>query len=109
MRATGRRIGYVAPNAIVADRYQVHDTVCQRRKDPRTRTDHVNDQCIAIGWAGYDVKVAWLPPEHYLAHRLGDALAHSCRSGRLKVQGPDGKLLVRVREAPTAGRSSRSS
>lgn len=45
----GRDIGYVAPNAIVADRYQVRDTVCQRREDPRTWTDHVNDQCIAIG------------------------------------------------------------
>ena len=78
--ATGRRIGYVAPNAIVADRYQVHDTVCQRREDPRTWTDHVNDQCIVVGWAGYDAKVAWLPPEHYLAHALGAALAQSCRN-----------------------------
>jgi S-adenosylmethionine synthetase len=99
VRATGRRIGYVAPNAIVADRYRVHDTVCQRREDPRTWTDHVNDQCIAIGWAGYDAKVGWLPPEHYLAHRLGATLTRSCRQGRLRGQGPDGKLLVRVRES----------
>jgi S-adenosylmethionine synthetase len=99
VRATGRRIGYVAPNAIDADRYQVHDHVCQRREDPRTWTDHVNDQCIAVGWAGYDAKVGWLPPEHYLAHRFGDALARSCRDGRLKGQGPDGKLLVRLRES----------
>jgi S-adenosylmethionine synthetase len=99
VRATGRRIGYVAPNAIVADRYHVHDHVCQRREDPRTWTDHVNDQCIALGWAGYDAKVGWLPPEHYLAHRLGYALARSCRDGRLEGQGPDGKLLVRLRES----------
>jgi S-adenosylmethionine synthetase len=99
VRATGRRIGYVAPNAIVADRYEVHDTVCQRREDPRTWTDHVNDQCIAIGWAGYDERVAWLPPEHYLAHQFGAALRQSCGGGRLKGQGPDGKLLVRVRES----------
>lgn len=92
-------IGYVAPNAIEADRYEVSDTVCQRREDPRTWTDHVNDQCISVGWAGYDAKVAWLPPEHYLAHTLGAALAHSCRGGRLAGQGPDGKLLVRVRES----------
>jgi S-adenosylmethionine synthetase len=59
----------------------------------------VNDQCIAIGWAGYDAKVGWLPPEHYLAHQLGATLAGSCRSGRLERQGPDGKLLVRVRES----------
>ena len=102
VRATGRRIGYVAPNAIVADRYQVHDHICQFRVDPRTWTDHVNDQCIVIGWAGYDAKVAWLPPEHYLAHRLGDALARSCQNGRLEGQGPDGKLLVRLRESTDA-------
>jgi S-adenosylmethionine synthetase len=99
VRATGRRIGYVAGNAVDADRYQVHDTVCQRREDPRTWTDRVNDQCIAIGWAGYDAAVAWLPPEHYLARRLGAQLARSCQDGRLKGQGPDGKLLVRVRES----------
>ncbi len=98
VRATARRVGYVAPNAIDADRYEVRDTVCQRREDPRTWTDHVNDQCIAIGWAGYDEKVAWLPPEHFLAHDFGRALARSCRTGRLTAQGPDGKLLVRVRE-----------
>ena len=99
VRATGRRIGYVAPNAIDADRYQVRDTVCQRREDPRTWTDHVNDQCIVIGWAGYDAKVSWLPPEHYLAHSIGRALARSCQDGRLKGHGPDGKLLVRLRES----------
>ena len=99
VRVVGRRIGYVAPNAIVADRYQVHDTVCQRREDPRTWTDHVNDQSITIGWAGYDEKVLWLPPEHHLAHRFGAALRTSCDGGRLKGHGPDGKLLVRVRES----------
>jgi S-adenosylmethionine synthetase len=99
VRATGRRIGYVAPNAIDADRYQVRDTVCQRREDPQTWTDHVNDQCIVIGWAGYDAKVSWLPPEHYLAHTIGRALARSCQEGRLKGHGPDGKLLVRLRES----------
>ena len=99
VRATGRRIGYVKPNAIDADLYDVRDTVCQRRADPRTWTDAVNDQCISVGWAGYDEKVGWLPPEHYLVHTLGKALAHSCREGRLKGQGPDGKLLVRVRES----------
>lgn len=99
VRDTGRRIGYVAPNAIDATRYHVHDVVCQRREDPRTWSDHVNDQCVSVGWAGYDEKVGWLPPEHFLVHTFGRALARSCRSGRLKGQGPDGKLLVRVRES----------
>jgi len=99
VRAVGRDIGYVAGNAVDADRYEVRDTVCQRREDPRTWTDAVNDQCISIGWAGYDARVGWLPPEHFLAHRLGEALAASCRAGRLARQGPDGKLLVRMRES----------
>jgi len=102
VRAVGRGIGYVGPNAVVADRYQVEDAVCQRREDPRTWTDRVNDQCVTVGWAGYDARVAWLPPEHFLAHALGTALADSCRAGRLRGQGPDGKLLLRLRENPDA-------
>lgn len=98
VRRIGAGIGYVPGNAIDAGRYQVHDTVCQRREDPRTWTDRVNDQCITAGWAGYDAKVGWLPPEHYLAQCLGRALFESCRTGRLAGEGPDGKLLVRVRE-----------
>jgi S-adenosylmethionine synthetase len=99
VRSVGRDIGYLAGNAIDADRYEVRDTVRQRREDPRTWTDHVNDQSIAIGWAGYDARVGWLPPEHFLAHRLGESLAASCKAGRLVRQGPDGKLLVRMRES----------
>ena len=98
VRAVGREIGYVEPNPVVADRYVVDDAVCQSREDPRRWTDHVNDQCIAIGWAGYEERVAWLPPEHFLAHGLAGALWDSCRSGRLRGHGPDGKLLVRLRE-----------
>jgi S-adenosylmethionine synthetase len=102
VRAAGREIGYVEPNVLVADRYEVIDTVSQRREDPRTWTDRVNDQCIAVGWAGYDTRVAWLPPEHFLARTLGAALAQSCRAGRLLGEGPDGKLLLRMRENPGA-------
>ena len=98
VKEVGREIGYVAPNCIVADQYTVHDHVCKETRDPREWTEHVNDQCITIGWAGYDEKVDWLPPEHFLAHHLKDAIWQSCTFGRLKDQGPDGKVLVRVRE-----------
>lgn len=98
VREVGRDIGYVAPNPVVADAYVVDDAVCQRREDPRRWTDHVNDQCVTVGWAGYDGKVGWLPPEHFLAHALVGALWDSCRAGRLRGHGPDGKLLVRLRE-----------
>ena len=99
VRKVGRELGYVVGNAINVARYQVRDSVCQRREDPRTWTQHVNDQSIAIGWAGYDEQVAWLPPEHYLAHAFREALTASFAAGRLRFQGPDGKLLVRLREA----------
>jgi S-adenosylmethionine synthetase len=99
VREVGRAIGYIEPCPVVADRYRVRDSVCQELRDPREWTDHVNDQCIAIGWAGYDEKVRFLPPEHFLVLELKDALWRSIKGGRLKGQGPDGKLLVRVRES----------
>jgi S-adenosylmethionine synthetase len=96
--ATGIAIGYTAGNHIDARQYRVTDTVCRVIGDPTQWTGHVNDQAICIGWAGYDEKVDWLPIEHWLARELRDALFASCKSGRLTGQGPDGKLIVRVRE-----------
>ncbi len=96
--ATGIAIGYTAGNHIDARQYRVTDTVCRVIGDPTQWTTKVNDQAICIGWAGYDAKVDWLPIEHWLAREFRDALFASCQSGRLKGQGPDGKLIVRVRE-----------
>ena len=98
VRRTGRELGYVAGNAIEADRYVIHSSVCDLRTDATQWTRHVNDQCISVGWAGYDEKVAFLPPEHYLAHVFREALTQSFATGRLVRQGPDGKLIVRLRE-----------
>jgi S-adenosylmethionine synthetase len=58
----------------------------------------VNDQAIVIGWAGYDAKVDYLPPEHFLALAFRAELWDACRGGALGRCGPDGKLLVRLRE-----------
>jgi S-adenosylmethionine synthetase len=102
VRRVGRQVGYAAGTTLDAARYVVHDTVCQSVDDPRVWTDRVNDQCITVGWAGYDAKTCWLPPEHFLAQTLGGALAHACRIGPLSGEGPDGKLLVRLREQPGA-------
>jgi S-adenosylmethionine synthetase len=102
VREVGHNIGYVRGNAIDADRYQVTDVVCRFVRDPREWTDHVNDQAIVIGWAAYDEKTHFLSPEHFLADRLCCALFESCRGGELSGQGPDGKLLVRIRENPEA-------
>ncbi len=93
-----RDVGYTGENAVQADRFIVVDKVCQDLVDPRRWTDHVNDQCIVVGYAGYDALTRFLPPEQFLALSLREALADSCRSDLLKGQGPDGKLLVRVRE-----------
>ena len=86
-------------NAIDVERYQLSDAICRHTGDPTEWTHHVNDQAIVIGWAGYDAEIRHLPPEHFLAHALREALDASFRpGGRLERQGPDGKLLVRLRE-----------
>ena len=95
---TGRDLGYRDGNWIDARKYRVDDTVCQLVDEPDRWSAKVNDQSIVIGWAGYDAKTAYLPPEHYAAHAFRDALARSCKSGLLAGEGPDGKLLVRMRE-----------
>jgi S-adenosylmethionine synthetase len=51
-----------------------------------------------IGWAGYDDKVQYLPPEHFLALEFRTALWEACQGGELSRCGPDGKLIVRLRE-----------
>jgi S-adenosylmethionine synthetase len=95
---TGLAIGYGPGNHIDANRYQVTSTLCMDVGDPSRYTSHVNDQAITIGWAGYDAKTRYLPPEHFLAHWFADALFRSCREGVLAGHGPDGKLMVRIRE-----------
>jgi len=95
---TGLAIGYSPGNHIDASRYRVTSTICQRVDDPTPWSRYVNDQAVVIGWAGYDEKTRYLPPEHYLAHIFCEALAESCRGGLLLRQGPDGKLIVRLRE-----------
>lgn len=97
---TGEAIGYVAGNHIEAVRYTVHSAVCQVVDDPARFTAKVNDQSVVIGWAGYDAKTRYLPPEHHLCHVFREALFGSCRTGALAGQGPDGKLLLRLREEP---------
>ncbi|MBC2663783.1 methionine adenosyltransferase domain-containing protein [Novosphingobium flavum] len=96
--AAGRSIGLDGDNWIDASRYRIHSALCLETRDPAPWSHHVNDQCIIAGWAGYDAKVAYLPPEHFLALALRDALFTSCRSGALLGHGPDGKVLVRLRE-----------
>ncbi|MBK6900451.1 MAG: methionine adenosyltransferase domain-containing protein [bacterium] len=95
---TGLAIGYVPGNHVDANRYTVHSAVCEVLGDPARFTGKVNDQSVVLGWAGYDARTRYLPPEHYLCHVLREALAAACADGPLAGQGPDGKLLLRLRE-----------
>ena len=95
---TGRSIGYTEDNWIDAEQYKIDSTICHFVDDPSRWSTKVNDQSIVVGWAGYDERTGYLPPEHFLAHLLREALSSSCRDGVLGGQGPDGKLMVRIRE-----------
>ena len=79
--------------------WQVTNAVCRYDVDPTRWTRHVNDQAIVIGWAGYDAKVQLaaaraLPGARVPRRAVGGVL----QSGELARCGPDGKLIVRVRE-----------
>ena len=81
--------------------WRVTNAVCRYDVDPRQWSRHVNDQAIVIGWAGYDAKVRYLPPEHFLALEFRTALWEAClhdSGAELAGCGPDGKLIVRLRE-----------
>jgi S-adenosylmethionine synthetase len=95
---TGFAIGLDASNHVDASRYHVTDTVCKNIGDPNEGRDICDDQSIVVGYAGYDRKTRYLPPEHFLVHTLADELWAECRGGRLKGCGPDGKVLITMRE-----------
>ncbi len=97
----GREIGYTQDNHIDVERYKVSDHVCRIQADPAEYAGYYGDQCIAIGWAGYDRKTHFLPPEQFLVHCFRTALNDAVCPGSgapLSGEGPDGKLLVRLRE-----------
>ena len=92
-----RRIGYTSPEG-APKLFAVADAACRYREEPRLWTRKVNDQAVCMGWAGYDAATRFLPPEHFLAHSLREALEAALRGGPLAGQGPDGKLLLSMAE-----------
>ena len=94
----GRNVGYTENNWIDAARYHIVNTISIMNDDSTCWTTRVNDQAICIGWAGYDECTCFLPPEHFLAHHFRTALEAAFVHGPLKLEGPDGKILVRMRE-----------
>ncbi len=99
VREVGERIGYVADNHIDAGRYRVLSEICFIQHDPRPYTAIVHDQSIVVGWAGYDEKTRYLPPEHFLVHEFRRDVMASLKGGPLLDEGPDGKFLVIIRES----------
>lgn len=97
----GKRIGYTPENHIDVEKYQIDSHICFITDDPRPWTQSVNDQAICIGWAGYDEQTHYLPPEQFLVHYLRQTLVEALKNGPLSGEGPDGKLLVRIREHAT--------
>jgi len=97
VRRVAREVGYCGGNWIDGDRYRVTDTICRVVADPTRWTRHVNDQSIVVGHAWGDARTHYLPPETFLAHAFRRALTDACRDGELRGEGPDGKLLVRMR------------
>ena len=96
--ATGLALGLDEHNWIDARRYRVADTLCRNLGDPTEGRGVCDDQCIVVGYAAHDAKTRFLPPEQFLVHAFREALWASCRGGSLTGAGPDGKLLVRMRE-----------
>lgn len=94
----GQEIGYTKDNYIDVTRYKIMDHICWITRDPREWTHYSNDQCIVVGYAGYDALTHYLPPEHFLVWYLREALVVALTDGPLRLQGPDGKLLITIRE-----------
>ncbi len=97
----GKKIGYTPENHIDVEQYHIDSQICFITDDPRSWTQSVNDQAICIGWAGYDEQTHYLPPEQFLVHFLRQTLIEELKNGSLSGEGPDGKLLVRIKEHTT--------
>lgn len=94
----GVKIGYTPQNHIDATKYKVNSEICLMKGNPDYWGKFVNDQSIVVGWAGYDEKTRYLPPEHFLVNFLSEKLSSECLRGDLKGLGPDGKIMAIVEE-----------
>ena len=97
----GLSLGFDEKNWINSRQYNITDTLCRNLDDPTEGRRICDDQSIVIGYAGYDSKTRYLPPEQFLVHALCNALWKSCREGQMRGCGPDGKVLVIMREEAT--------
>lgn len=94
---TGEETGYTKENYIDASRYKILDHICRFTESPLKWTNFVNDQSVIIGYAGYDAKTRFLPPEHFAAWHIREQVIRQLNES-LKGHGPDGKILVIIDE-----------
>lgn len=97
----GLDIGYAEGSVIDVFRYKIKNSICMVvNKDVSKYSEYINDQSIVTGWAGYDEKTNFLPPEHFFAVYLRDKVMENCKNGFMKGFGPDGKIVVIIDEKP---------
>ncbi len=81
-----------------------HDLCCDPlTPDEREVRRASDDQAVCVGYACGDESMEFLPPAHWLAHRLGAALHEWRLAHAADVLGPDFKLLPVLEELPTLG------
>lgn len=90
----GDEIGYTKENHIDVRKYEIIDKICWLTEAPQKWTHYVNDQSIVTGYAGYDSKTNFLPPEHFAAWYFREQVIRELIGGQLKGHGPDGKVLI---------------
>ena len=94
----GLEIGYSGRNFIDIKKYKIIDKICWITEPPKKWTDFVNDQSIVIGYAGYDTKTNYLPPEHFVAWYFREEITKEFSGKIINGLGPDGKILIVIDE-----------
>ena len=94
----GDEIGYTKENHIDVRKYNIIDKICWLTEAPQKWTHFVNDQSIITGYAGYDSKTNFLPPEHFAAWHFREWIIRELHDGQLQGHGPDGKVLIIMEE-----------
>jgi len=89
--------GYRGPWSPTRDELRVEHDLCtgDLPDDERLVRGVSDDQSVTLGWAGYDTRTNFLPPAHFVAHRLGLALSHWRAEHARDDFGPDFKFLPR--------------
>jgi S-adenosylmethionine synthetase len=93
-----QEIGYADSHSLRSPNLRIANHMSWIEGDSLPPGSQALDQCIVTGYAGYDVRTHYLPPEHFLAWHLREALIRSCAGGILAGQGPDGKVLAVMTE-----------